>query len=108
MAKPKHDLRAMRQAARAGDHSAARALLKLYGFDEIAAEIKRGLPFSPRVHRQIRALTAENASAQTRSKAGSIGSKLRWRARTSVLTSDELPKFSWKPSSCTQPLISSR
>jgi hypothetical protein len=58
MGKIKHNLRPMRQAARAGDHSAARALLKLYGFAEIAAEIKRGLPFSPRVHRQIRALTA--------------------------------------------------
>ena len=58
MSKSKHDLRPMRQSARAGDHSAARALLKLYGFDEIAAEIKRGLPFSPRVRRQVAALTA--------------------------------------------------
>jgi hypothetical protein len=39
----------MRQAAMAGDHSAARALLRLYGYDQIAAEIKRNLPFSPRV-----------------------------------------------------------
>ena len=57
MSKSKHDLRPMRQSARAGDHSAARALLKLYGFDEIAAEIKRGLPFSP-LRRPVAALTA--------------------------------------------------
>ena len=55
---PKHDLRPMRQAAMAGDHFAARALLRLYGFDEIAAEIKRNLPFSNRVRRQVLALTA--------------------------------------------------
>jgi hypothetical protein len=48
----------MRQAAMAGDHSAARALLKLYGYDQIAAEIKRSLPFSPRVLKMIGALTA--------------------------------------------------
>jgi hypothetical protein len=58
MGKVKHSLRPMRQAARAGDHSAARALLKLYGFDELAAEIKRNLPFSNRVRRQLLALTA--------------------------------------------------
>lgn len=58
MGKLKRDLRPMRQAARAGDHSAARALLKLYGFDELAAEIKRNFPFSTRVWRQIRAMTA--------------------------------------------------
>ena len=32
MAKPKRDLRPMHRAAYAGDHDAARAVLKLYGF----------------------------------------------------------------------------
>jgi len=48
----------MRQAARAGDHSAARALLQLYGFSQLAAEIKRDKPFSPRVLKMVKALTA--------------------------------------------------
>jgi hypothetical protein len=52
------NLRSLRQAARAGDHSAARTLLRLYGFDELAAGVNRGLPFSPRVKRQVLALTA--------------------------------------------------
>jgi hypothetical protein len=58
MGKSNQDLRSLRQAAMAGDHSAARALLKLYGYDQIAAEIKRNLPFSPRVLKMIGALTA--------------------------------------------------
>ena len=42
-----------------GDHSAARALLRLYRFNELAAEIKHDhLPFSPRVRRMVLALTA--------------------------------------------------
>ena len=65
MAKPKRDLRSMRQAAMAGDHSAAGALLRLYGFDEIAAEIKRNLPFSPRVRRAVDALTAGTGAPGT-------------------------------------------
>ena len=40
----------------AGD--AARALLRLYGFGEIAAEIKAGKPYSNRVDNAINALTA--------------------------------------------------
>jgi hypothetical protein len=39
----------MMRAARDGDHSAAKALLKLYGFGQIAAEIKPGKPYSNRV-----------------------------------------------------------
>jgi hypothetical protein len=58
MIKAKRDLRAMRLAAMAGDANAARALLKLYGFREVAAEIKSGLPFSNRVRRAVDALTA--------------------------------------------------
>ena len=58
MAKPKPDLRSMCLAARDGDHSAAKAVLRLYGFDALATEIKRGNPFAPRVARQIGALTS--------------------------------------------------
>ena len=47
MAKPKRDLRAMRRAAMAGDQSAAKALLRLYGFGAIAQEIKAGKPSQP-------------------------------------------------------------
>jgi hypothetical protein len=58
MGKSKQDLRTLRQAARAGDPSAARALLRLYQRDELAREIKRNLPFSPRVRKAINALAA--------------------------------------------------
>jgi hypothetical protein len=52
------DLRPLRQSAMKGDHSAAKSLLRIYGFGALAAEVKPGLPFSPRVCRQIDALTA--------------------------------------------------
>jgi hypothetical protein len=58
MSKSNRELRKMRQAAMAGDHSAARALLKLYGFLQLAAEVKPGFPFSPRVAKMVAALTA--------------------------------------------------
>jgi hypothetical protein len=59
MGKSNQDLRSLRQAAMAGDHSAARALLKLYGHDRLVREIKRNsLPFPPRALTMIRALTA--------------------------------------------------
>lgn len=58
MGSSNRELRKMRQAARAGDHSAARALLKLYGFLQLAGEIKPGSPFTPRVAKMIRALSA--------------------------------------------------
>jgi hypothetical protein len=55
----KRDLRSMRQAAMAGDHSAARALLRLYQHDRLANEIKHNnLPFPPRALTMIRALCA--------------------------------------------------
>ena len=57
MAKPKRDLRPMHRAAKAGDHDAARAVLKLYGFSEIAAEIKPGRPFSTRVRNAVNAIS---------------------------------------------------
>ena len=56
--KPKRDLRAMRRAAMAGDQSAAKALLRLYRFDELAREIKSGKPYSTRVRNAVNALTA--------------------------------------------------
>jgi hypothetical protein len=52
------ELRKLRQAAQSGNHSAARALLKLYGFYELAAQVKRGVPFSRRVAKMVGALTA--------------------------------------------------
>ena len=57
MSKSGPDLRSMCLAARDGDHSAAKALLRLYGFDALAGEVKRGSPFPPRVKRQLDALT---------------------------------------------------
>jgi len=54
----KRDLRAMRQAAMAGDYGAARALLRLNDWKAIAAEIKTGQPWSPRVSRAVRCLVA--------------------------------------------------
>ena len=57
MSKPKRDLRAMRIAARDGDHNAAKALLRLFNFDEFAREITLGKPYSKRVRKAIDALT---------------------------------------------------
>ena len=57
MPKAKRDLRQMRQAAMRGDTNAARALLRLYGFGALAAEV-RADNWSPRAQRQIAALTA--------------------------------------------------
>jgi hypothetical protein len=58
MRKSERDLRVMRQAAMAGDRSAARALLRLYGFDEIAREMKPSKPYSNRVRNAVNCLTA--------------------------------------------------
>jgi hypothetical protein len=59
MGKSNQDLRSLRQAAMAGDHSAARHLLRLYGHERLAREIKRNnLPFPPRVATMVGALTA--------------------------------------------------
>ena len=57
MPKPKRELRAMRIAARYGDHNAAKALLRLFNFDEFAREITPGKPYSKRVRKAIDALT---------------------------------------------------
>ena len=56
LARPKRDLRAMRIAARDGDHNAAKALLRLFNFDEFAREITPGKPYSKRVRKAIDAL----------------------------------------------------
>src|SRR5215472_1467830 len=58
MAKPASKLRDLRIAARDGDYSAARALLRLHGHGNVAAEIKRNKPWSPRVARMVRVVTA--------------------------------------------------
>lgn len=42
----------------AGDAGAAKALLRLYGFGEIAREIKTGKPYPTRVRNAVNALTA--------------------------------------------------
>jgi hypothetical protein len=52
------ELRACMIAARAGDHDAARQILKLYRHEEIAREIRKGRPFSNRVRRAVDCLCA--------------------------------------------------
>ena len=51
------ELRDLRIAARDGNREAGRALLRLYGHDELAAEIKNRRPMSKRVRIAIEALT---------------------------------------------------
>jgi hypothetical protein len=65
MAKPKHNLRELRQAAMAGDRSAMRALLRLYGLGEIAREIKVGKPHSNRVRNAVASLVAGTGAPGT-------------------------------------------
>ena len=52
------ELRACMIAALAGDHDAAKQVLKLYGYTQIAREIKKGKPFSNRVRRAVDCLCA--------------------------------------------------
>lgn len=52
------DLRKLRQAAMAGDPSAAAALLNLYCYRELAADIKRNPQRAPRSWRMVKVLTA--------------------------------------------------
>jgi hypothetical protein len=58
MAKSWQELRALKQAAMAGDYAAARALLRLEGHKDVAREIKAGKPWSPRVARWVAVCTA--------------------------------------------------
>jgi hypothetical protein len=44
-------------AARDGDRAAIRALLRRHGWPQLADEVRRGKPVSPRVKRQIDAVT---------------------------------------------------
>ena len=55
---PPPELRACFLAARGGDHDAAKQVLKLYGYAQIAREVKKGKPFSNRVRRAVNCLTA--------------------------------------------------
>jgi hypothetical protein len=51
-------IRDLRLAAMAGNHGAAKALLRRHGKGELAAEIHPGKPFPPRVRKMVAALTA--------------------------------------------------
>jgi hypothetical protein len=51
-------MRDLRIAARDGDPTAARALLRRNGKKDMAADIRRNRPFPPRVQTMLRALTA--------------------------------------------------
>jgi hypothetical protein len=55
---PSPELRQCCIAAMAGDHEAARQVLKIYGYLEIAREVQPGKPFSHRVRRCVGAITA--------------------------------------------------
>jgi len=55
---PSPELRACFIAAANGDHAAAKEVLKLYGYTELAREVKKGKPFSNRVKRAVDCLTA--------------------------------------------------
>jgi hypothetical protein len=55
---PSPELRECCIAARAGDHDAARQILRLYAYPQIAREVKKGKPFSNRVRRAVNCITA--------------------------------------------------
>ena len=55
---PSLELRQCMIAAMAGDHEAAKQVLRIYGYSEIAREIRPGKPFSNRVRRCVGSLTA--------------------------------------------------
>jgi hypothetical protein len=55
---PRRTMRDLRIAARDGDRAAIRALLRRYGWPELAGAVHRGKPVPPRVLRAVRALTA--------------------------------------------------
>jgi hypothetical protein len=48
----------LRIAARDGDHAAIRALLRKYGWPQLASEVRRGRPVPAPVAKAVRALTA--------------------------------------------------
>jgi hypothetical protein len=49
-------LRDLRIAARDGDHAAIRALLRRDGFGELAKDVHRGKPITPKIRRRVAAL----------------------------------------------------
>jgi hypothetical protein len=51
-------VRDLRLAAMEGNYGATRALLRVHGHGELASEIKRNKPWSPRVTRMVRVLSA--------------------------------------------------
>jgi hypothetical protein len=46
----------------AGDHAAARKVLKIWGYPQLAREVRDGKPFSNRVRRAVDCLTAGTGS----------------------------------------------
>jgi hypothetical protein len=58
MAKAGRTLRDLRIAARDGDHAAMRALLRRYGWPQLADEVRRNKPVTAPIAKAIRALTA--------------------------------------------------
>lgn len=57
MAKAGRTLRDLRIAARDGDHAAIRALLRRYGWSQLASEVRRGKPITAPISKMVRALT---------------------------------------------------
>ena len=55
---PSKEFRECCLAAIAGDHEAARQVLRTYGYPGLARQIVRGKPFSNRIERAIGVLTA--------------------------------------------------
>jgi hypothetical protein len=60
--KPSKELRECCIAALAGDHEAAKSILKLYRYTKLAREVQTGKPFSNRVRRAIDCLCAGTAT----------------------------------------------
>jgi hypothetical protein len=51
-------LRDLRISARAGNYAAIRALLRKYGWPQLADEVRRGKPIPAPISKMVRALTA--------------------------------------------------
>lgn len=79
MSHSEQDLRSLRLAAKAGDHKAARALLKLYKWGRVALEISKGRPFTRRVQTAVNALTAGiGTSWEWQDEQGNWHNDLEW------------------------------
>jgi hypothetical protein len=77
---PSPELRECCIAAQAGDHDAAKQVLKLYRYVRIAKEVKKGKPFSNRVRRAVDCLTAGYGSEtwEIINEDGKIENLLQW------------------------------